>query len=382
MSTLRVLAVFMMVLSATACGGPRAILGLGSSPSMSRPAAIVPVFVATTRARSDNLSLPYSAQRSQTLNFAAFDIAIPKAHRRGSVEASGRMPDPARHFTARSFQPIADRKQFVQRLDAALMQRAPKDRELFIFVHGYNNNFADSIFRAAQIAYDYNIRAVTLHYAWPSGGALPLYVYDRDSTVIGRGGLAETIEIAAQTKARKIILVGHSMGAYVVMEAFRELAQTGRARYLKRLSGVVLAAPDIDVDAFQSQVRDIGELPRPFIIIVSRRDRALGLSRRIAGGHPRVGSGSDIAMLQKEQIAVLDASDLDSGDHSVFASSETLMSLTSESQLMRQVIEGEGASAAETILADGSSVAEGAASLVIYLPARLLGIVTQAGVPQ
>lgn len=382
MSTLRVLAVFIMVLSTTGCGGPRAILGLGSTLSTSEPAGIVPIFVATTRARSDNLSLPYSAQRSQTLNFAVVDIAIPKTHRRGSVEASGRTPDPAWHFMARRFQPIAGRKQFIQRLDAALMQRAPESRELFIFVHGYNNNFADGIFRAAQIAHDYNVRAVTLHYAWPSGGALPLYVYDRDSAVVGRGGLAETIEIAAQTKARKIILVGHSMGAYVVMEAFRELAQTGRTRYLKRLSGIVLAAPDIDVDAFQSQVRDIGELPRPFIIVVSRRDRALGLSRRIAGGHPRVGSGSDIAMLQKEQIAVLDASDLDRGDHSVFASSETLMRLTSESQLMRQVIEGEGASAAETILADGSSVVEGAASLVIYLPARLLGVVTQAAVPQ
>jgi esterase/lipase superfamily enzyme len=169
------------------------------------------------------------------------------------------------------------------------------------------------------------------------------------------------------------------MGAYVVMEAFRELAQTGRARYLNRLNGVVLAAPDIDVDAFQSQVRDIVELPRPFIIVVSRRDRALGISRRIAGGHPRVGSGSDIALLQKQQIAVLDASDLDNGSHNIFASSETLMSLVNEGELMRRVIEGEGASAAETILADGSSVVEGAASLVIYLPARILGSVFHAG---
>ncbi|MGI6854739.1 alpha/beta hydrolase [Mesorhizobium sp. 1B3] len=379
MPPIRLFAVFIVVFLLTGCGGPRAILGLGASVSSTEPAAIIPIFVATTRARSDNLSLPFSAKRSQTLNFAAFDIAIPKAHRPGSVEASGRTPDPARHFMARSFQPIEGRKQFIQKLDAALMQRAPDKRELFIFVHGYNNNIADSIFRAAQIAHDYNVRAVTLHYAWPSGGALPLYVYDRDSTVVGRGGLAETIEIAAQTKARKIILVGHSMGAYVVMEAFRELAQTGRGRYLKRLNGVVLAAPDIDIDAFQSQVRDIGELPRPFIIVVSRRDRALGISRRIAGGHPRVGSGADIALLQKQQIAVLDASDLDNGGHNIFASSETLMSLASEGELMRRVIEGEGASAAETILADGSSVVEGAASLVIYLPARILGAVIQAG---
>jgi esterase/lipase superfamily enzyme len=379
MSTIRLFAALIMAAFVAGCGGPRAILGLGPTTSSAEPAAIVPIFVATTRARSDNLLLPYSAQRSQTLNFAAFDIGIPKSHRPGEVEASGRMPDPARHFTARTYQPIEGRRQFIERLDAALMQREPESREIFIFVHGYNNNIADSVFRAAQIAHDYKVRAVTLHYAWPSGGALPLYVYDRDSTVLGRGGLAETIEIAAQTKARRIILVGHSMGAYVVMEAFRDLAQTGRGRYLERLSGVVLAAPDIDIDAFQSQVRDIGELPRPFIIVVSRRDRALGISRRIAGGHPRVGSGSDIPLLQKKEIAVLDASDLERGDHGIFASSPTLMSLASDGQLMRRVIEGEGASAAEAIFADGSSMVEGAASLVIYLPARILGGAARSG---
>ena len=157
------------------------------------------------------------------------------------------------------------------------------------------------------------------------------------------------------------------------MEALQELAQSGRGRTLKRLSGVVLAAPDIDIDAFQSQVLDIGDLPHPFVVVVSRRDRALGISRRIAGGHQRVGSGSDIAFLQEKNIVVLDASDLDGGSHGVFASSQTLISLVSESGLMRHLIEGDEASATDTILADGGSAIEGAAALVLYLPARLLG---------
>jgi esterase/lipase superfamily enzyme len=364
---------FLFTVLLVGCGGPRAVLGLDVVANEAASGAVVPVYVATTRARSDNLSLPYSSGRSQTLNFAEFDIGIPKNHVPGEVEKTGYRPDPAKHFVARTYQQIANRQLFVRQLDAALLRRAPEDREIFIFVHGYNNNFADSIFRAAQIAHDYNIRAVTLLYAWASAGSLPLYVYDRDSTVVGRGGLAETIEIAAQTKARRIMLVGHSMGAFVVMEALQELAQSGRGRTLKRLSGVVLAAPDIDIDAFQSQVLDIGDLPHPFVVVVSRRDRALGISRRIAGGHQRVGSGSDIAFLQEKNIVVLDASDLDGGSHGVFASSQTLISLVSESGLMRHLIEGDEASATDTILADGGSAIEGAAALVLYLPARLLG---------
>lgn len=380
MSTQRLFAFLIVLLVLTGCGGPRAVLGLGTEVSTAQSKAIIPIFVATNRARSDNLSLPYSAERSQTLNFAKFDIGIPKTHVPGEVEKTGRTPDPERHFVATSYQPIDGRKKFVADLDAALMQRPAQDREILIFVHGYNNNFADSIFRNAQIAYDYNVKSVLLHYAWPSGGSLPLYVYDRDSALVGRGGLAETIEIAAQTKANRILLVGHSMGAYVVMEALRELSQTGRERYIKRLSGVLLAAPDIDIDVFQSQVADIGTLPSPFTILVSRRDRALGISGRIAGGHPRVGSGADIAMLQEKEITVLDVSDLDGGAHSVFASSSTLMSLVNNSHLMRSTLAGNDAAASETLLANGSSVIEGAASLVVYLPVRILGGIAQAGV--
>lgn len=173
-------------------------------------------------------------------------------------------------------------------------------------------------------------------------------------------------------------MVGHSMGAYVVMEALRDLAMTGRRKTLGRIGGVVLAAPDIDVDVFQSQVRDIGKLPKPFTIVVSRRDRALGISRRLAGGHPRVGSGSDIAMLQANEITVLDASDTDGGTHNVFASSPALMDVVNNNELMRSLLRSDQGPADQAILVNGASIIEDAASLVVFLPARILGGVAQA----
>jgi esterase/lipase superfamily enzyme len=316
------------------------------------------------------------------LNFAEIDVGIPQNHVAGRVEKSGRTPDPRRHFSARTYQPIAGREDFIRRLNAALAQKAPENREIFIFVHGYNNNFADSVFRNAQISYDFDVKSVSLHYAWPSGASVPLYVFDRDSALVGRRGLAETIEIAAETNAKRIILVGHSMGAYVVTEALRDLALRGRTSALKRLGGVVLAAPDIDVDVFLSQLDDIGDIPRPFTIIVSRRDRALGFSRRLAGGRPRVGSGSELAVLQAREIAVIDASAVDGGTHSVFASSPTLMDMVNNDTLMRGLIRDDEPPAGQTMLADGASVIEGAASLIIFLPSRILGGITQAAASQ
>jgi esterase/lipase superfamily enzyme len=376
---MRLYALLIVLISLTGCGGPRAVIGPPLA-SGAAPKSTESIYVTTTRNRSDNPSLPYSAGRSMALNFAQFDIGIPKNHVSGMVETSGRTPDPARHFAAQAYRPIEGRRQFIAQLNAALAQRAPKDREIVIFIHGYNNNIADSVFRSAQIAHDYNIRAVSLHYAWPSGGSLPLYVFDRDSAIFGRAGLAETIEIAAQTKASRILLVGHSMGSYVVMEALRDLAMTGRRDVLRRIGGVVLAAPDIDIDVFQSQMHDIGTLPKPFTIVVSRRDRALGISRRLAGGHPRVGSGSDVAMLQQNEIAVVDASDIDGGTHNVFASSQTLMDVVNNNELMRSLLRDDQGPANQAVLADGASVIEGAASLVIFLPARILGGMAQAAI--
>ncbi|WP_416067116.1 alpha/beta hydrolase [Rhizobium sp. ZK1] len=383
MSSIRLSVIVIILLALVGCGGPRAVLGLPiTSSSGAESRAIVPIYVATTRTRSNNLSLPYSAERSKTLNFAKLDIGIPQNHVAGRVEKSGRSPDPSRHFSARTYQPIAERQDFVRQLNVALAQRSPENREIFIFVHGYNNNFADSVFRNAQISYDYGIKSVSLHYAWPSGASIPLYVFDRDSALVGRRGLAETIEIAAATNAKRIIVVGHSMGAYVVTEALRDLALRGRTSTLKRLGGVVLAAPDIDVDVFLSQIDDIGDIPRPFAIIVSQRDRALGFSRRLAGGLPRVGSGSEVAVLQKREIAVIDVSDVDGGRHSVFASSPTLMDVVNNDALIRSVLREDEGPAGQTMLADGASVIEGAASLIIFLPSRILGGIAQAAASQ
>lgn len=131
-----------------------------------------------------------------------------------------------------------------------------------------------------------------------------------------------------------------------------------------------------------SQLDDIGEVPRPFTIIVSKRDRALGLSRRLAGGHPRVGSGQEVATLQKREIAVIDVSDIDGGRHNVFASSPTLMEVVNNDALIRSILREDQGPVGQTILADGASVVEGAASLVIFLPSRILGGLAQASAGQ
>ncbi|MDX8533153.1 alpha/beta fold hydrolase [Mesorhizobium sp. VK25A] len=380
-SARRLVLVISLALLVQSCAGPRAVTGLASPVQISNQMSAIPFLVATTRSRSPTTEPPYSRNRSPTLSFSQLTVVVPATHRPGVVEASSTSPDPKRHFSARDLVRFENRASFAGRLNGMLAKRPPSEREVFIFVHGYNNNFAEGLFRNAQVVHDYHISSVPVHFSWASAGSIGGYLFDRDSALQARDGLAETIEIAARSNASGVFIVGHSMGAYVVMEALRTLALQGKAEVTSRIRGVLLAAPDIDPDVFSSQVRDITRLPHPFTIIVSRRDRALSVSRRIAGGRPRVGSGFEIPLLQKKNIQVIDISDVEGGGHSGFATSETLMKLLGSGRLLRRLIVNEDVP--EDNAAETRQIIFDSASLVLHLPLRILNpSASQQSVPQ
>lgn len=360
------------ILLVTGCAGNRAVTGIAHTKTVSSsPLSSVPFVVATVRQRSDDLSLAYTRDRSDNLNLSTTDVNIPPMHRTGNVETSSGTPNLKVDFTASNYHRLSGRAAMINALNQQLASRPPSQREIFVFVHGYNNNFAEGLFRNAQIVHDYDVGSVPIHFSWASAASFTRYLYDRDSAIIARGGLAETLEIAASTSASGIIIVGHSMGAVVVMEALRTLAISKRNDVLKRVKGVLLAAADLDPDLFRSQVNDIDYLPQPFTIVVSRRDRALDISRRLAGGAPRIGSGFDIGALQKKNVQVLDISQVDRGGHSLFASSSTLIKILGSGHLLRRLITDEYAGVDATFTAAGQGVFE-QASLALHLPVRII----------
>src|SRR5690606_23831870 len=142
-------------------------------------------------------------------------------------------------------------------LRQAIAARPPGDRDVVLFIHGYNNTFAEGLYRFAQIEHDLNLPGVPMHFSWPSRGQPLAYAADRDSVLYSRDGLERSIEIAAQAGG-KTILVAHSMGAALLMESLRQMAIAGKRDTLDRIGAVVLLSPDIDVGLFRMQVRTIG----------------------------------------------------------------------------------------------------------------------------
>lgn len=278
---------FLALLLVTALAGCAVRPGpevLSEVPAPAAGAKLVTVYVVTTRERAAPGGNVFTTGRAAAPNYAAFTISIPPGHRPGEIEWPLGAPDPARSFAIVQ-QSVLDRQTFERRI------AAHGDRtRVGVFVHGFNQNFQEALFRLAQMSADADIAGVPILFAWPSEASFRGYVADREAVTFSRDALTGLLATLAQRRrADGVALVGHSMGGWLAVEALRQLRLTGRHAVLDRLD-VVLSAPDIDTDVFRAQMAVIGRLPRPMVVLVSPDDRALSAASRIAGARPRIGT--------------------------------------------------------------------------------------------
>lgn len=297
------------------------------------------IVVATSRSPVDEPLQRYGDGRSNTLSLDNVDVWVPANRSPGSVRYPSTKADPDKEFGITRFQSLSG-PEFVQHINQR-MAEIEEENTVFLFIHGYNVAYANGIYRMAQMAEDFDSNAVPIMFSWPSSGRTLGYLYDRDSVQFARDGLVELITLIETSDADQIFLMGHSMGTMLVMETLRQLSLIGGDEYLKMISPLVLASPDIDIDVFRSQMDSLSHQPEPMVVFVAQDDGALRLSQKIRGGHPRVGEGLNIPELQDMGIAVIDLSDVDLGEgsqHSAFASSPTLISVMKQTTVAKETL--------------------------------------------
>lgn len=200
---------------------------------------------------------------------------------------------------------------------------ALRGRDTLLFVHGYNQTFESAAFDAAILSDGIGFSGNTALFSWASKGGLLDYGYDRESALIARDPLADTLTAVLNDPfGARVHMVAHSMGTLVTMEAFRAYRDRNGDKGLDRLATLTLASPDIDMDVFKAHLGRMGQLREKITIITATNDRALDLSRRIAGGD-RVGAlpASAFAGLG---VRVVDATEFASGlvRHDAFVANE------------------------------------------------------------
>jgi esterase/lipase superfamily enzyme len=321
--TKAVLALTITAFALTGCGSRPSPETLANVDTRDLPKlATEQVFAMTTRGRTKPDANMFDNSKARDASYAEFTVSIPPNHRMSEVEWPGAKADPKKTFAVVG-QKRLDQREFVDAIDHA----DPNNRDIGIFVHGYNNSYQEALFRMAQMAHDANIPGAKVVFSWPSQAELAGYVADKESATYSRDYLAQFLtEATKRRKTGEVYVFAHSMGSWLTVEALRQLRLAKRDDVLDKLK-VVLAAPDIDADVFRTQMQVIGRMKLPITILVAPDDRALEVSKFLSASSQRVGAlnvkdPDVIAAAQSVGIQFIDISSvkpLDSTNHNRFA---------------------------------------------------------------
>ena len=381
-SQLRALIVVAAVLLLAGCGGrPEGVLEPVST--VAEGTSLVDIGVATTRGRSDKPGVIFTGERGQQLDFANIVVSIPpdSVRKIGEVQWPKKLPgNPATDFVT------------VKATDMTLPEartwfntRIVKTpgRQALVFIHGFNNQFDDAVYRFAQIVHDSRADVVPVLFTWPSRGSLLAYGYDRESTNYSRDALEKLLKtLSDNPNVDEISILAHSMGNWVTIEALRQMAIRD-GRIAPKIKNVMLASPDVDVDVFRSQMADIGKQRPNFILFVSQDDRALAASRRIWGNVERLGAIDPTkepyaSELAADKVTVIDLTKLSTGDklnHGKFAESPQVVQAIGARLAAGQTITDSHVGFGDRIIAVSTGAAAtvgSAAGLIVAAPVAIV----------
>lgn len=291
----------------------------------------VDLLVATNRQVVADPDVRYGNRRDPHLHLTAVSVAMPKGRPEGTVQwPRTTPPQPQTDFHVTRLQTLTTVAQ-----GRGWMRQHRRGGHVLLFVHGYNTTYGEAVYRFAQITADSGVEAAPVLFTWPSSGSLLGYNYDRESTLFSRTALEQTLRLLANDPSiNQITILAHSMGSFLAMEALRQMSiRSGPLN--PKIQNVILASPDIDIQVFARQFTEIvGPRPR-FTIFVAQDDRALLLSRLIAGRVDRVGDINPaeepyVSGLARAGIVAIDLTRIDDtggSHHSRFADSPEIVQI-------------------------------------------------------
>ncbi|WP_371225902.1 alpha/beta hydrolase [Roseovarius sp. 2305UL8-3] len=240
---------------------------------------------------------------------------------------------------ARSYQASAQ----VMREELGARLRNHGLNRMLVYIHGFNNEFDDSVGTLANVWHYAGRRSLPISYSWPAGnGGLLGYFRDSESGDYSVFHVKEFLRaLASIPEIDKIDIVAHSRGSAVMTDALRELIIEARARgqdpqVALKTGMLVLAAADLDIGVVEQRLvaERFSDGFEQINIYANPDDGALRLSR-IIGNFDRLGSlGSNTAtskefsnLVDTDNVNIIIVKDPGSGlGHSYFRENPAVMS--------------------------------------------------------
>ncbi|MEO9129761.1 MAG: alpha/beta fold hydrolase [Sphingomonas sp.] len=160
-------------------------------------------------------------------------------------------------------------------------------KRVLLFVHGFNSAPDEALKRADEVSAAAGFDGPVVAFLWPSQRSVAKYTWDEENERWTQPYL-DTLLIELATVSDDVVLVAHSMGNRMAIDALSDL-QRAHPELATHIRTVVLASPDVDREIFDRDLARVVVAPgRHVTLYASRLDRALQASWAIHGA-PRAG---------------------------------------------------------------------------------------------
>jgi esterase/lipase superfamily enzyme len=260
-----------------------------------------PVWFGTDRVPIDasNPALGFGSAPDDRLHYGKRIVRIPLSHQPGELGSplwrrlltgvDDRLTlDPATALSEDAF--VRDVRSFLGTLD-------PADRNVLVYIHGFNTSFDEAAKRAAQLGFDLKVPGITAFYSWPSLANITAYVGDLSRMEASEQHLADFLVRATTLVERgHVHLIAHSMGNRGLLNAMHRATTQAALRTGVRFGQIFLAAPDVDARSF-AQLASVYPLAAEHTTLyVADQDKAL-LALEWATAEARAGGAPPVLVL-------------------------------------------------------------------------------------
>ncbi|UVH55110.1 alpha/beta fold hydrolase [Variovorax paradoxus] len=296
------------------------------SPTVTTPKAVgknVKLWYGTNRKETEPFVRfdPYGSDRDRKLNFGVCEVLIPASHERGSLGSYSRFqPDKDAPLIFTHAQRLSEEAYWGD-LTSTLKQIDNKQKVVLVFIHGYNNSFADAALRTAQLWADLNLQGVPAFFSWPSRSKTLAYTADEATIEYSEKYLAQFLVRLREEvgDSQPIHVIAHSMGNRALLRV------AARLQDKLRFGQVILAAPDVDADLFQDMASAYPYISERTTLYVSKKDKPVHFSRKVHD-MDRVGAPPGFAKIDRiDTVEVVAKTGLLELGHSYFAEFSPLL---------------------------------------------------------
>lgn len=183
---------------------------------------------------------------------------------------------------------------FTKDIHSFLAGLDPNDRNVLVYIHGFNTSFDEATARAAQLGFDLKVPGITALFSWPSRGSVSAYVSDLSSIEASEEHIAAfLVKVTALADKGRVHIIAHSMGNRGLLRAMHRATTQAALRSGTRFGQIFLSAPDVDANLFRQLASVYPMVAERTTLYVADQDKAIAALEWLteegrAGGAPPV----------------------------------------------------------------------------------------------